>query len=294
MENKFGQLLFIPGENGARYPNCNSLYIDDELSAIIDPASGETALKKISGERNVDVIVNTHYHEDHIGLNYLFPEADLYVHQEDAPCLKSLDTFMDYEDITGTEFEEMWRKILVSEFHYVERTPARELQDGDVIDFGKMKMEVVHTPGHTIGHSSFYFPDEGVLFMGDLDLSSFGPYYGSRVADIDQTKESVRRLMQVPARVYITSHERGIVHGDITELAEAYISIIDEREQDLVEYLSEPRTFDEIIDQWIIYKKPRKPLEFYLFGERAMIKKHLEQLMKRGRVVLQGERYSLV
>ena len=293
-EERFGRLVFIGGENGARYPNCNSLYIDDEVSAIIDPASSETALKRLCGERKLDVIVNTHYHEDHIGLNYLFPEADLYIHQDDAPCLKSLDTFMDYEDITGTGFEQMWRSILVSEFHYAERIPARELQDGDVVDFGHVKMEVIHTPGHTVGHSSFYFPDEGVLFMGDLDLSSFGPYYGSRDSDIDQTIESMHRLLQVPARVYITSHERGIVHNDIRELAEAYIRVIDEREQNLVAYLGEPRTFDEIVEQWIIYKKPREPLDFYLFGERAMIKKHLEHLIGNGRVELQDKRYLLV
>ncbi|MCP4752523.1 MAG: MBL fold metallo-hydrolase, partial [Proteobacteria bacterium] len=44
---------------------------------------------------------------------------------------------------------------------------------------------------------------------------------------------------------------------------------------------------------WIVYRKPREPKEFYLFGERSSMGKHLDDLVAEGRVVLEDERYRL-
>ena len=292
-EMRFGRLVFIPGDNNGRYPFCNSLYIDDERKAVIDTACNESTLRNLAEERGLDVIINTHYHEDHFTLNYLFPDAELYVHEEDAPCFKSIEKLLEYYGMEEQEYNQFWRDTLIGHFHYQERIPSKEFRDGDILDFGQVKLEVIHTPGHTIGHTSFYCADEGVLFMADLDLTPFGPYYGDRVADIDQTIASVRRLMSIQAEFYITSHEMGIINGDIADMAEAYLAVIDERENDLIQFLEKPRTLEEIVDQWIIYKKPREPKEFYIFGERAMMLKHLERLIKGGRAELRGDRYRL-
>jgi hydroxyacylglutathione hydrolase len=293
-EERFGRLVFVPGKNKGRYPFCNSLYIDDERKAVIDTACDESILRDLAEERGLDIIINTHYHEDHFTLNYLFPEAELYVHEDDAPCFTSIDTLFDYYGLTGTEFEQTWRELIVNQFHYRERTPSVEFKDGDILDFGNVKLEVIHTPGHTIGHSSFFCAEEGVLFMGDLDLTPFGPYYGDRDSDIDQTIESVRRLMNIQAEFYITSHEMGIIEGDITGLAEAYLDVIDERENMIMEFLGKPRTLKEIVDQWFVYNKPREPKEFYLFCERAIILKHLERLIKKGRAAIRCDSYFLL
>ena len=82
-------MVFIPGMGG-KYPFCNSLYIDDKKKAIIDPASDESFLRKLAGGKKVDIIINSHYHEDHIAFNYLFPEAELYVHEAIGDLLQVL------------------------------------------------------------------------------------------------------------------------------------------------------------------------------------------------------------
>ena len=35
-----------------------------------------------------------------------------------------------------------------------------------------------HMPGHTAGHTVLLVEPEGVAFIGDIDLTGFGPYYG--------------------------------------------------------------------------------------------------------------------
>ena len=72
-----------------------------------------------------------------------------------------------------------------------------------------------------------------------------------------------------------------------------YEKIIYERENKLLDLLSSPKTMDEIVDAWIVYGRPREPEAFFEFGERAIMKKHLERLKKNGRVVQDGNYYLL-
>ncbi len=292
-QQKFGQILFIPGSKKGNYPYCNSLYIDDEKKAVIDPGSDESVLLNLHKKSPLDIIINSHYHEDHFTYNYLFPDAEFYIHKYDVSGFESLDTLMYNYGLKGDESEMFWRSFMIDYFHYEERVPARELEDGDILDFGKTKLEVIHSPGHTKGHCSFYCEDEGVLFLGDLDLSAFGPWYGDRFSDIGDTIESVKKLMEIPAEIFITSHDMGIIKGSIKELAESYLNVIDEREGRLLEFLDIPRTLDEIVDQWIIYKKPREPKEFFLVGERAMMRKQLEYSISKGRIETREDKYCL-
>lgn len=39
--------------------------------------------------------------------------------------------------------------------------------EGDTFQFGRFKVDVFETPGHTLGHISYYLPDAGVAFVGD-------------------------------------------------------------------------------------------------------------------------------
>jgi glyoxylase-like metal-dependent hydrolase (beta-lactamase superfamily II) len=42
-----------------------------------------------------------------------------------------------------------------------------ELAEGGVIRFGSLRLEVLHTPGHTEGSVSLLASDDGLLFSGD-------------------------------------------------------------------------------------------------------------------------------
>jgi glyoxylase-like metal-dependent hydrolase (beta-lactamase superfamily II) len=67
-------------------------------------------------------------------------------------------------------------------------------RDFPPLDLGSLKVKLVATPGHTPGHLSFFFPDEESLFLGDYDLTTFGPWYGDVYSGIEQTITSLRKL----------------------------------------------------------------------------------------------------
>jgi hydroxyacylglutathione hydrolase len=290
-KRQFGKVSFIPGENNGRYPFCHSLYIDDEKKVIIDPSSDQQQLESLKKKKGVDIIINSHYHEDHFTYNYLFPEADLYVPRADAPCFKSLDKLMEFYGLMEEGFEEIWRKLLVENFHYQERTPTREFADGDTFSFGQTTLEVIHTPGHTPGHSCFFFPEIELLFLADIDLTRFGPWYGDAASDLEQTIESIKKIRNFPAKIFVSAHEQAIFEGDISREVDDYLQVIERREQELLEFLDEPRTLEEIVKKRIIYRNAKVESSFADFGERGMMNKHLERLLNSGVIAFKQGRY---
>jgi hypothetical protein len=86
-----GKIRFI---RGGKYPQSNSVLIDDDMRTIIDPACNEEKLLSIHRERPIDVIINSHGHEDHILYNSRFPDAQLWVHELDAHVFKDMDVYL--------------------------------------------------------------------------------------------------------------------------------------------------------------------------------------------------------
>lgn len=96
-------------------------------------------------------IVSTHGHWDHIGDNAPLAAqtgAAIAVHSLDRPRLERPDRGM-------------------APFEIPRSVPAVDLAEGGVIRFGDVRLEVLHTPGHTEGSVSLLAADEGLLFSGD-------------------------------------------------------------------------------------------------------------------------------
>jgi len=127
--------------------------------------------------------------------------------------------------------------------------------------------------------------------MGDYDLTTFGPWYGDRAGSIDETIASVRKLQQVPAKVWLTSHEDGCFEGDVAQVFDDYLAVIEAREAKLLDLLAQPRTLAEIVAACIVYRKPREPKAFFEWGEGAIMGKHLARLLARGAIASEDGRY---
>jgi hydroxyacylglutathione hydrolase len=288
-EQIVGPVRFLPGENRGRYPYCNSIYIEG-AGILIDPASDRERLIRLRAEQGVKMVWLSHWHEDHFMHLDLFDDLPLWVSPQDAPPLADLSTFLRWYGFSEEE-QRFWRPILHDQFHFRPRHPARHLIGGETISLGLLSVEIIATPGHTPGHLAFYFPETSLLFSGDYDLTRFGPWYGDLFSSIDQTRISIDLLQKIPAGIVMTGHETGVFVQPLNELWERYGEVIKEREEKLLKFLEKPATLEAIVESWIIYGKPRNPKEFFAFGERAHMKKHLEDLQKRGIVVQENDLY---
>ncbi|MBI5250529.1 MAG: MBL fold metallo-hydrolase, partial [Desulfomonile tiedjei] len=268
MEKRFGALTFIPGDNAGNYPHCHSLYIDGQVKLLIDPASNRDRLSRLRDTQGVDVVFLSHWHEDHFMHLDMFDGKELWISEFDAEPLQSLEHFF---DAYGMDAEERppWTKTMYEQFHFKPRAANRLVKPAEVLNLGGIEVEIVHTPGHTPGHCSLYFRDQKILFLGDYDLTTFGPWYGDRRSDIDATIASVDRLRSIDAELWIASHGKGVFDNVPDDFWDAYVGVIHDRDRKLLELLNEPRTMSQIVDARIVYKKKRDPKEFFDFGERA-------------------------
>jgi glyoxylase-like metal-dependent hydrolase (beta-lactamase superfamily II) len=283
-ERHFGPIWFIPGENNGKYPFCHSVYIE-EAGILIDPASDRKRLEEIRDRHGVKAIWLSHWHEDHFMCLDLFEDVPLWISQADAPPLSDLEILLDWYGIANDEHRQYWRGLMLEQFNFRPRRPHAYLQGGQEIRLGELTVDVIAAPGHTPGHLAFYFREPDVLFLGDYDLTRFGPWYGDVHSSIEETIASLERLKRIPARVLLTSHEAGIFEQPSDALWEKYEHMINERESKLIQVLDRPKCLQEIVDLYLIYGRPREPRAFYEFCERALITKHIERLEERGMVL---------
>lgn len=291
-EQNFGPVRIIPGPNKGRYPYCHSVYIE-EAGVLIDPGSDRQRLQEMKDSGEVRMIWLTHWHEDHQMHLDLFPGVPLWIGEHDAPPLQDLEFMLDWYGMTSPHLRDFFRASLREQFHFQPHFADRLLKDGELLDLGCVTAEIIHAPGHTPGHLAFYFREPQVLLLGDVDLTPFGPWYGDRDSSIEQTISTVEKLRNVPAKVWLTSHEQGLFTENPGGLWDDYLQVIQRRDDKLLEFLQSSPTMEEIVNAWIVYGREREPRAFYEFGERANMEKHVDCLVKKGMAVCNEGAFSL-
>jgi hydroxyacylglutathione hydrolase len=278
-----GRCTVLFGEKRGKYPQGNALLVrGDAETAIVDPSLA--TIPRRARLPRVDRVINSHCHEDHVAGNHLFPDVPWHLHEADAVGMRSLDDFMAIYGMDDPAVESAFRKVVVEQFHFVPRPDVQTFRDGDVFDLGSARITVIHTPGHTRGHSALHVEPDDVLYLGDIDLSSFGPYYGDAWSDLEDFERSLERVAGFRARHYATFHHVGVVDREtfLQRLAR-FRQVIRDREERLLAFLSEPRTLDEVARHRFVYR-PDDAVPFAESVERRSMGLHLERLLREGRV----------
>ncbi len=283
-DRALGCVTVLFGARGGKYPHGNSLLVEGaEEALIIDPSL--CLVPRRERLPRVDRILNSHCHEDHVAGNHLFPEVPWHLHEADRPGVLSLEGFLDIFGYPG-DLRQQWARTVMEQFHFQPRPDARAFRDGDVFDLGGgVRVEVVHTPGHTRGHCAFQVEPAGVLYLGDIDLSSFGPFYGDAWSDLEDFEGSLARIRERQARWYATFHHVGVLEGrgPYLERLDRFAAVIARREQRLLAYLTEPHSLDEIAAHRFVYR-PEDAVPIAEAVERRSMAQHVERLLRRGRL----------
>ncbi len=166
--------------------NCYVVFDETREGVVIDPGGlADEILSYIREEKLIiRAILNTHGHCDHIGADDAIrdaTEAPLYIHKEDAPMLG--DTRLNLSAFMG--------------FRALARPAEQLLSEGDEISFGKSKLEVFHTPGHSKG--GVCFVGDGVAFTGDtLFAGSIGRSDFPGGSEVELIGNIKKRLLVLP------------------------------------------------------------------------------------------------
>ena len=270
----------LVGSNSGKYPSGNSVLVRGEGEAvIIDPSIDVVAAG--GAPARVDAVINSHSHEDHMPGNGLFTDARVHIHAADLPGARSLEGLMDVYGLSGEPREAFSRQV-VEEFHYTPRPDAEGFGDGHTWNLGRVEIDARHLPGHTRGHSGFRISG-GVFFLSDIDLTGFGPYYGDVWSDLEQFEESLVAVRDEEARFYVTFHHKGVIDGreQFLALLDTFHEVIPRRHQAMLEFLTEPRTLDEMVAHRFVYR-PHVDHVFADSVERRCAAMHVQRMLVRG------------
>jgi glyoxylase-like metal-dependent hydrolase (beta-lactamase superfamily II) len=187
------------------FPSANMILIKDQLPILIDTGFGSEAketeqlIKKAGvSPEELHLIVNTHYHSDHVGGNFYLQKkygVSIAAHKWEADLINSCDP-----EACSAE----WLDQPVEPYRV-----DTKLSDKDEINTGSRTLKVLHTPGHTLGHISLYEPEEEILICGDLfhknDIGWLN-IFREGVTSIQRSIESLDRLSMLRIQQAYSGH----------------------------------------------------------------------------------------
>ncbi|MDE2614945.1 MAG: MBL fold metallo-hydrolase [Burkholderiales bacterium] len=280
----FGRVSVFLGDKSGKYPDGNQVVVrgSDTRAAFDTPLVAHRIGAEFAAS---ELVVLGHAHEDHMAGLPLLPRAQVQVHELDLDAVRSWDGLRRHYGLDEPLASAMHDKIR-REFFYQPRPDAVGYRDGALWELGRCRVRALHMPGHTAGHSVLLVEPEGVAFLGDIDLSGFGPYYGDATSSLAAFRRTLARVAEVPAGTWVTSHHRGVYTDRVAFRAAlaAFTARIDERSERLLAMLdSGPKTVDELVATRLIY--PSDYAEIWIdAAERRTIEQHLEELQSAGRV----------
>lgn len=180
--------------------------------ALVDsglpPATDEYILPTLRqvgmGLSEIDIIVNTHWHGDHVGCNKQIKEksgATIAIHVKDKPCLESLAA-------QRAEFYDRFPKYFPPAALNAANTCAVDLilRAGDKLKMGQRQFAVIHLPGHTSGSIGLYDRAGRVFLTGDSIQGRGIEGHIAMVMDVDPYLGALREVERLAMDCIIMNH----------------------------------------------------------------------------------------
>jgi glyoxylase-like metal-dependent hydrolase (beta-lactamase superfamily II) len=157
---------------------CNCSIIGDPLTRealVVDPGDEVERILDLLGRRRLTVkaIVSTHAHIDHVGgLSKLhqYTGAPVLMHRDDLPLYQAMDVQASFLGVLPPDLTEV----------------DQLLKEGDVLRWGSLEAQVIHTPGHTPVSVSLYLPHDA----GRISLTDRGIKVKARVGAEDGAQQA--------------------------------------------------------------------------------------------------------
>ncbi len=188
---------------GVLQENCY-IFADDKSkeAVIIDPGDYANIIEKSIESRHYKplMIINTHYHFDHIGANSRLKD------RYDIPIAIS---HKDARDLPDSHKDAINLMINCEQSYEADIL----LKENDNISVGEYGLVVMETPGHTKGSICLYEKEIKIVFTGDtLFFESIGRY-DLRGGDRGEILQSIKRLLTLDKKTVVYPG-----HGKVTTI----------------------------------------------------------------------------
>ena len=202
---------------------CNIWHIRGrDRDALIDSGMGVVSLREhvaLVTEKPL-LAVASHSHFDHVGCHHEFESRAAHRLEADILARPTRVNTLAEDYATDEIFDRLPPEPFQSSLYAVKAAPATKfLEDGDIVDLGDRRLEVLHLPGHSPGGLALYEKATGILFSGDT------LYDGPLVEDVYHSNAedyyaSMKRLSNLEPRVVHGGHFGSFDGTRFTKLVE--------------------------------------------------------------------------
>jgi glyoxylase-like metal-dependent hydrolase (beta-lactamase superfamily II) len=277
-------------------PDNRVLFIDVGLYDLCGVDFLDGALKQANVAWSDAEVFLTHAHDDHDGnVRYCLDKGARRIYVGDL---------VDYNETMVDDYLTMSGLARLNNDDlrfYVERLLKRDsifdgyedrirtVKNGDAIEIGKRRFEVLETPGHTPEHISLLEREEGILFAGDHILDT-APGLMSYFIDLHLLKRFLESFDYLKAlnlkKIYMCHHDQLIgtdqINMFLTKIVESYDRPVNKM-FDLVE--EDPLTIEQLARKYYSYLPSWIDQPLILLTRRVSIAfSYLEYLYDLGKV----------
>ena len=108
LSDDFENIYFIEGDRKGNYPYSHSLLVGDTL---IDTGVSGRRLRKVQRDHKIKTVVLSHWHEDHISGNNLFPSSEFMCHRKDRIPIEDITQMFPYYRVEGSKAGEEFKVL---------------------------------------------------------------------------------------------------------------------------------------------------------------------------------------
>jgi glyoxylase-like metal-dependent hydrolase (beta-lactamase superfamily II) len=286
--------LVVDGGQGALidagYPDEGSIRPRLEyLQRMAGPSAGSGQAPSTGSGQALQLayIIVTHHHLDHCGGAHALRQATgaaICMHPTEARLLSDWRAHVPQDVDIPAEPQTMAERLRGWRHATARATADRLVQGGDTVRVGGLTIEVIDTPGHTLGSISLYLREEHVLFTGDTVLglgtvAILPPPHG----DMALYMQSLERLKGYEATLLCPGH--GPPVRNVGRKLQELIDHRRERERQVLTAVGQGRGRVEAMLADIYPELDRR-----LVGmARGQLLAHLHKLQSEGKVARRGE-----
>jgi glyoxylase-like metal-dependent hydrolase (beta-lactamase superfamily II) len=247
-----------------RYPDFNpggtvSAYLVDGLLIDCGPAHTAEELTDFLKDKGVKIVVNTHYHEDHIAANALLKErygVELLAHPLAVSKINQPAKLYPYQ-------EEVWGYPV----------PSQVKEIGNNITTQHFRFEVIYTPGHDRDHICLFERKHGWIFTGDLFVGT-RPNVVRPMDDVRQIIADLKKVKDLKPQILFPAP--GNVRTEPVPVLERTIRYLEDLGQKVMELHDKGLSPAEIMKQIFGNEAPIAELTQQQFSSLNMVKSFLK------------------
>ncbi|MFO1396759.1 MAG: MBL fold metallo-hydrolase [Burkholderiales bacterium] len=258
--------LVAPNPGVMTGPGTNTYFVGERELAVIDPGPADDAHVRAilaHGAGRIRWILVTHTHRDHS------PAAAVLAQATGATVIGLPPPAHGGQDATFA--------------------PAHPPADGEVLRLGDVTLTALHTPGHASNHVCYALHETGMLFTGDHVMQGSTVVINPPDGDMGRYLASLARLFDREIAIIAPGH--GYLVGEPHDEIRRLVAHRRWREARVVDALAlrQPARADELVND--VY--PGLAPALHGAAARSLLA-HLLHLAQEGRVMQDGDRYSLV